>query len=263
MSTFLAFTPFETTGIVFNSNLTSASGALQTQISASGGGGGGGTLAPDILYTSGVQTISGVKIFSLSIPSTISQFGTNISTTFTGSSVLSAGATAGGIKSVLIYSNTSSLTSLRGPMGIYSSLQDVALFSGLISNHSAFYSDGSLQGSGTIANHRHIWLRNIITGSSIISNSFGLYIENPTASTQNYSIFSEGGANVFSGSLGIGQVGTGADPRVSLHVGGGIRIDGLTTTSATLGGASTLPLTPLGYLTVNVTGINVKIPYYS
>ena len=62
-----------------------------------------------------------------------------------------------------------------------------------------------------------------------------------------------------SGNVGIGT----ASPGAVLHVNGTVRLDAATTTSATAGGASALPATPAGYLTINVAGTDRKMPFYA
>lgn len=54
------------------------------------------------------------------------------------------------------------------------------------------------------------------------------------------------------------------NPTGALHVNGPVCLSGIdTTTSANAGGGSTLPLTPVGFVTINITGGNFKIPYYN
>lgn len=60
-----------------------------------------------------------------------------------------------------------------------------------------------------------------------------------------------------------GDVGIGTtSPQANLHVVGDARLDLSTASSATAGGASALPATPEGYLIVNVSGTNYKLPYF-
>ena len=50
----------------------------------------------------------------------------------------------------------------------------------------------------------------------------------------------------------------------TLSVGGAVTLTGqTTTTSATAGGATALPATPTGYLSLSLNGATVKVPYYT
>ena len=42
-----------------------------------------------------------------------------------------------------------------------------------------------------------------------------------------------------------------------------LRVNGTSTTSAVAGAASALPVSPVGYITININGVDSKIPYYS
>lgn len=80
----------------------------------------------------------------------------------------------------------------------------------------------------------------------------------------------KGNLNVDSGTLyvdaannvtGFGTVSPATG--VVAHMAGNIRWDGTTSTSASAGGATALPATPVGYIQVNIAGTNRKIPYYA
>lgn len=53
------------------------------------------------------------------------------------------------------------------------------------------------------------------------------------------------------------------DPALSLGDLGVAVYNGTTASTATAGGGAALPATVLGYLVVQVSGVNVKVPYYS
>ncbi len=59
-----------------------------------------------------------------------------------------------------------------------------------------------------------------------------------------------------------GNVGIGTStPAATLHVNGTLRVDGGTTGSASAGGAA-LPAQPAGFLTIILSGVERKLPYY-
>ncbi|HEY1041565.1 MAG TPA: tail fiber domain-containing protein [Candidatus Paceibacterota bacterium] len=60
-------------------------------------------------------------------------------------------------------------------------------------------------GSGAITNARSLWARNVNnTGGGTIGTAYGLYLDNQTAGTTNYSIYSAGGQSYFAGNFAIG-----------------------------------------------------------
>ena len=60
-------------------------------------------------------------------------------------------------------------------------------------------------GSGTITNARSLWARNVNnTGGGTIGTAYGLYLDNQTAGTTNYAIYSAGGQSYFAGNFAIG-----------------------------------------------------------
>lgn len=63
---------------------------------------------------------------------------------------------------------------------------------------------------------------------------------------------------------GSGMVGINhPNPSFALHVSGDVCLSGIaTSTTANIGGA-TLPANPVGFVTINITGGNFKIPYYN
>lgn len=84
--------------------------------------------------------------------------------------------------------------------------------------------------------------------NGVVTNAYGLLVTQPTTT-------------------GSGSITT---TNKALFVGGDTQLDGAltlssitTTTSASAGGASALPATPAGYVTINVGGTNRKIAYYA
>ncbi len=92
----------------------------------------------------------------------------------------------------------------------------------------------------------------------------------PTGSTlpiYNVARFSSSGVNIApSLSVGIEPV-LGIEftklPDATLHVSGSVRLDGISTSTTANVGAATLPANPVGFITINITGGNFKIPYYN
>jgi hypothetical protein len=74
-------------------------------------------------------------------------------------------------------------------------------FTGNISKNWGMYTTTSIS-SGTIDNNYGSFAANPIkTGTGTIGVNFGLYVQNQTAGTSNYSIYSEGGRNYFGGEI--------------------------------------------------------------
>jgi hypothetical protein len=63
------------------------------------------------------------------------------------------------------------------------------------------------------------------------------------------------GANV-----GIGPI---SNPGFTLHLNGSLGLSGITTSTTAVAGGATLPANPVGFVTINITGGNFKIPYYN
>lgn len=61
---------------------------------------------------------------------------------------------------------------------------------------------------------------------------------------------------------GTVSIGTTADVAQSFYINGDIRIDATTSTSAN-SGSQTLPANPEGFLLINISGTNYKIPFYN
>lgn len=60
-------------------------------------------------------------------------------------------------------------------------------------------------GNGNITNARSLWARSVRNdGTGIIGTTYGLYLDNQTTGTDNYSIYSAGGKSYFAGTIGIG-----------------------------------------------------------
>jgi hypothetical protein len=84
------------------------------------------------------------------------------------------------------------------------------------------------------------------------SNTFINLLSTSPCASSCASVISTGGHSYFlNGDVGVS--GAGAS---------GITLPGFTVTSATAGGASALPATPQGYVTEQINGANVHIPYY-
>lgn len=228
MSTFLAFTQFETTGIVYNTDLIAASGSLQANINAVITAGG------PFVFQSGNQIISGSKTIADRLLFT----GNGITA---GTSISMSGVGIWRNATSIIDLNTSNLlgswTILQATIGTLKNINDVA-----------------------IADLENTFLIDTAANNSLDWTNRDLLSANGLTSTLNWD------SRILKG--GFWRANTGfcigvPTPQASFHVSGTVRLDLPTTTSATLGGASTLPVLPLGYLTVNVTGLNVKVPYYS
>lgn len=62
-----------------------------------------------------------------------------------------------------------------------------------------------------------------------------------------------------SGSVGIGTT----NPTGALHVNGAVCLSGIATSTTANVGAATLPVNPVGFVIINITGSNFKVPYYN
>ena len=60
----------------------------------------------------------------------------------------------------------------------------------------------------------------------------------------------------------FGAEQSSVDTTQSLHVGGDLRVDGTTAGSATTGGVVSIPATCRGFLVINISGTDVKVPYF-
>jgi len=54
-----------------------------------------------------------------------------------------------------------------------------------------------------------------------------------------------------------------AAPAYNLHVSGTVGLAGISTATTAVAGGATLPANPVGFITINITGSNFKIPYYN
>ncbi len=125
----------------------------------------------------------------------------------------------------------------------------------LLSQKLNIYENGNLRyGVGIAAGELRIYSASdgdVTIGK--ISNSDG------TTFTPQAKFIKDGNAMV-TGNFGVGV----PSPTSKLHVSGSIRLDGIaTSTSANAGPASALPALPVGYISINITGGNFKIPYYN
>jgi hypothetical protein len=111
--------------------------------------------------------------------------------------------------------------------------------------------EANVGSTATGANIVNAWALRVIgtrVNGGTVQNAYGALIEQPTIS-------------------GTGSI-TGTNK--ALFVAGNTQLDGTltlssiaTTTSASSGGASALPGTPAGYMTIQVGGTNRKVPYYA
>jgi len=89
-------------------------------------------------------------------------------------------------------------------------------------------------------------------------------LHNVTASPEGKSQFdfSISGDTIIS-FLDTGNVGVGTTtPTDLLHVAGDVRIDGTTATTASAGIGGPLPSDPVGFLQININGVDYKVPFY-
>ena len=99
-----------------------------------------------------------------------------------------------------------------------------------------------------------------IYGMGIAPFNFRFHVDAPTS---RFSFHDAPAGNELFTINGNGRVGINVNtPGSALHVNGSVCLSGIaTSTTATLGGA-TLPANPIGFVTINITGTNFKIPYY-
>ncbi|MDD2935418.1 MAG: tail fiber domain-containing protein [Candidatus Pacebacteria bacterium] len=90
--------------------------------------------------------------------------------------------------------------------------------------------------SGNVTNAYNIYLNNYENGgASVLANQYQLYIETPNkGSSNNYSIYSQGGTNYFAGNIGIGTTSPFAKLSVSGdgYFDGNITVSNITATSS-------------------------------
>jgi len=76
---------------------------------------------------------------------------------------------------------------------------------------------------GTVTNAASLYASNNNAGNNNITTKYGLYLENITNGSTNYSIYSAGGTNYFASNVGIGTT----SPSQKLDINGNVQIDNL------------------------------------
>lgn len=114
-------------------------------------------------------------------------------------------------------------------------------------------------------------MTNADKGTRFLFNSLGSLIDGVNSAAISYQPLYVGGSELNltvsgnpritlnSSGLGIGTTNPGA----TLHVNGTICLSGIQTSTTANVGAATLPAGPVGFVIINITGSNFKVPYYN
>lgn len=97
------------------------------------------------------------------------------------------------------------------------------------------------------------WDLNTLPGNDANPHAFGFYSQAiPGLGGQVLTLLT-------GGNIGIGVF----NPSAKLHINGSLCLSGIATSTTANVGTATLPANPVGFVTINITGSNFKIPYYN
>lgn len=113
--------------------------------------------------------------------------------------------------SILASAGGNDITEMSGAYGVIGA---GGTFTGTITNAYSFFA-GVLHAAGTITNYNGVRIDNPTVFGGTLINNYGVYIVSQSAGTNNWSIYSAGGDNVFGGNMSIGSTAT---PEATLQV---------------------------------------------